>query len=82
MPSSIKINIKPSNFILQYSGLNDFKKILKQEFETLKNIRLENIKFFSDKDQTQTHFGVVLLADLVTTDSCLFIIRYPLSMSS
>ncbi|CAG8746820.1 1160_t:CDS:2, partial [Racocetra persica] len=81
-PSSVEIHIKPSNFILQSPNLNNFKKILKQEFEAFKDVRLENIEFFSDKDRTQTRFGGVLLADLVTTDSCPLIVRYLLSTSS
>ncbi|CAG8676196.1 8017_t:CDS:2, partial [Cetraspora pellucida] len=36
----------------------------------LKDVKRENIEFFSDKDRTQTLFGNVLLADLDTTASC------------
>ncbi|CAG8772688.1 14218_t:CDS:2, partial [Racocetra fulgida] len=46
-PSSVEIHVKPS----------DFKQILKQEFEALKDVRPEKIEFFSDKDRTQALFG-------------------------
>ncbi|CAG8795120.1 18896_t:CDS:2, partial [Dentiscutata erythropus] len=80
--SSVEIHVKPSDFTSQRPNLNDFKQILKQQFEALKDVRPGNIEFFSDKDRTQTRFGGVLLADLVTTDSCPLIVRYPLSTSS
>ncbi|CAG8673971.1 120_t:CDS:2 [Dentiscutata erythropus] len=81
-PSSAKINVKPSDFISQCPDLNNFKQILNQEYETLKDVEPDNIDFFSDKDRTQTLLGGVLLADLVTTASCPLIVRYPLSTSS
>ncbi|CAG8738014.1 3791_t:CDS:2 [Dentiscutata erythropus] len=80
-PSSTKIIVKSSDFTSQCSDLFDFKKILKQEFEALKDVESDLIEFFSDKDRTQLCYGGELLADLITTDSCPLIVRYPLSTS-
>ncbi|RIB12844.1 hypothetical protein C2G38_2041479 [Gigaspora rosea] len=81
-PSSVEIHVKPNDFISQCPNLNDFKQILKQEFEALKDVSPGEIEFFSDKDRTQPRLGGVLLEGLVTTDSCPLIVRYPLSTSS
>ncbi|RIB26465.1 hypothetical protein C2G38_2163308 [Gigaspora rosea] len=81
-PSSVKINVKPNDFISQCPDLNDFKQILNQKFKALKNVEPENIEFFSDKDRTQTRFGDELLVNFHTTATCPLVVRYPLSTSS
>ncbi|RIB15613.1 hypothetical protein C2G38_2039207 [Gigaspora rosea] len=80
--SSVEIHVKPSDFTSQRPNLNDFKQILKQQFEALKDVRPGNIDFISYKDRTQALFGDVLLANFHTTASCPLVVRYPLSTSS
>ena len=81
-PSSVKINVKPSDFAVQPPDLNELKPILNEKFKVIEDIEQEDIEFFFDKDQMQPCHGGTLLADLETTALCPLIVRYPFSTAS